>query len=100
MVLDRRKFFKWLGVGTAATVVAPSAVKAMESLCVAPKPTAYRTYVMGKETLFSYPEYVDYANFSSFAISTSIDEVVEKAAAELGAAHSRRIAALVSHAGD
>jgi hypothetical protein len=74
MALNRRKFFKWLGAGTAAAVVAPSVVKAMESLCVAPKPLAYSTYIMGKDAVMG--GYIEYVNFSSFAISLTTDEVV------------------------
>jgi hypothetical protein len=74
MALNRRKFFKWLGAGTAAAVVAPSVVKAMESLCVAPKPLAYSTYIMGKDAFIG--KYIDYINFSCSAISLTTDYVV------------------------
>jgi hypothetical protein len=82
MILNRRKFFKWLGVGTAAAVVAPTMLKALEPLCVAPKTLTYTTYVMGKDAIIS--EYANYVNFSDFALASAMDEAVENAAAELG----------------
>lgn len=90
--MNRRSFFKWLGIGVAAAVVAPSALTITEPVCVE-APKAYSTYVMGKDAIIS--GYFDYANFSDFAIKTSIDELVENTARELGEAHAYRITMLV-----
>lgn len=90
--MNRRNFFKWLGIGAAAAVVAPSVLTLTEPVCVE-APKAYRTYVMGKDVYVA--SYFDYANFSDFAIKTSIDELVEKTAKELGKAHAYRINMLV-----
>lgn len=81
MVLNRRKFFKWVGVGVAASAVAPSVIKAAESLCVAPKTLTYTTYVMGKDAIIG--EYANYCNFSSMAIASAMDEAVADSAKEL-----------------
>ncbi len=79
--MNRRKFFKWLGAGVAAVVVAPTTLFKEESVCVAP--AGYRTYVMGKDAFIA--GYADYSNFSEFADSAAIDEAVSNAAKELGA---------------
>lgn len=97
MILNRRKFFKWLGAGVAASAVAPSVLKAAESLSVAPKTLTYSTYIMGKDAFIG--GYVDYANFSSFALASAIDEVVDNSAKELGYRHSLLLNELVSHVG-
>jgi hypothetical protein len=55
-------------------------------------PAAYSTYVMGQDAFIA--GYVDYANFSDFAISAAIDECVSKAAEELAHTHARRISYL------
>jgi hypothetical protein len=89
--MNRRKFLKWLGVGVAGAAVAPSAFFSEGPTCVA-APKAYSTYVMGRNAMIA--GYVDYVNFSDFAISAAIDEHVSNAAKELGEAHGRRISYL------
>jgi hypothetical protein len=97
MILNRRKFFKWLGVGTAAAVVAPTVLKALEPLCVAPKTLTYTTYVMGKDAIIS--EYANYVNFSDFALASAMDEVVSDTAKELSYQCSLHVSQLVQSCG-
>jgi hypothetical protein len=97
MILNRRKFFKWLGAGTAAAVVAPTVLKALEPLCVAPKTVTYSTYIMGKDAIIG--GYADYANFSHFALASAIDESVANAAKELGYQHGLSVSQLVQSCG-
>jgi hypothetical protein len=84
--VNRRKFFKWLGVGAAIAVAAPYADTVMGPACVAPPavsvaaPAAYATYVMGQDAIIN--SYRDYVNFSDLAITSAIDESVERVNAE------------------
>lgn len=86
--MNRRKFLNWLGVGTAIVAVAPSTLLAEAPAYVAP-PVAYSTYVMGKDAVIS--TYADYMNFSDFAISSSVDDIVAQAAEELGKAAAEEV---------
>lgn len=74
--MNRRKFLGLLAVAPLAAKYAPLLSK------LVPAPTAYRTYICGSAAMIG--EYNEYANFSSFAIASAIDEQVEKAAEELG----------------
>jgi len=87
--MNRRTFLKWLGVGTAIAAVAPSTLLPEAPACVAEPAAGYATYVMGQNAMIG--EYCNYVNFSDFAISAAIDEVVSNAAEELGNASARRI---------
>jgi hypothetical protein len=102
--MNRRSFLTFLGVGMAAVVVAPVAVKAVvpssfdtsdfhECTCGAPKPligTAEEWCPVhgSKECLESITastkEYADYESFSDFQISSAIHASVNEAAAQLG----------------
>lgn len=78
--MNRRKFLSRLGVGIAVAAVAPSVLLAEAPACVV---------VAAPLTMPILPvevigEYCNYANFSSFAIATAIDEQVAYAAEELG----------------
>lgn len=77
--VNRRSFFKKLGIGMAVAAVAPSAFALMEPTCVAPK--AYATYIMGKDAVMT--SYVDYVNFSEMALSKALDESFSNAAEEM-----------------
>lgn len=81
--MNRRKFFRFLGIGAAVAVVAPYADTVMGPACVAPPavPAAYSTYVMGKEAIIG--SYYNYANFSDFAISAALDDTIQDVATEL-----------------
>src|ERR1700693_4115201 len=109
MILNRRKFFKWLGAGTAAAVVAPSAVEAIESTVSRKDPWSNytETNIPGSwscvgRSLREGPceycyqtklecgctrgqctcpvlQYADYSNFSQFAIQSSTDDMVKEA---------------------
>jgi hypothetical protein len=81
--VNRRKFLQWLGVGAVGAAVAPSILLSEGPACVAPvaAPAAYTTYIMGQDAVIS--GYADYANFSSFALASAIDDSVAEAAAEL-----------------
>jgi hypothetical protein len=68
--MNRRKFLGLLAVAPLAAKYAPL----LSKLVPAPATPVYA--VIG--------EWNDYANFSSFAIASAIDEQVEKAAEELG----------------
>lgn len=87
--MNRRKFFKWLGVGIAGAAVAPSALLAMEPVCVTRELAQYTPFMP-----HLVEGYADYSNFSSFALTEAIDKAVAQAAAELGAAAGRDISAL------
>jgi len=80
-MMNRRNFLKWLGVGSAAAVVAPSILLSKESVCATP-------------IAANVNQYSDYSNFSQFALEADWDEVVMQVAKELGAAAGRDIAAL------
>lgn len=81
--MNRRSFLKWMGVGVAGVVVAPSVLLSEGPACVAPD--------AGFATIAAYE---DYANFSSFSLAAAIDTHVLQAAKELGKAHERRIFSL------
>jgi hypothetical protein len=74
--MNRRKFLGLLGIAPLAVKYAPLLSK------LAPAPTAYSTYICGSAAMIG--EYNDYANFSSFATVSAIDDCVAKAAEELG----------------
>lgn len=119
MVLNRRKFFKWLGVGTAVAAVAPSVLTSMEPAVTGNVLVAQAIhgmqlscscasdsfwdgpceYCQRQPKVTSYNEYVDYANFSSFAIANSIDEAVNDVAIELAYRQKVLLNELVSHVG-
>lgn len=100
--ISRRRFFKWLGAGTAAVVVAPSAL----AVCADPWCGSIAGEgIIPHDELHEYPanisyytEYADYTNFSSFALAASIDNIVANAAKELGEAAARDIASLHAQA--
>jgi hypothetical protein len=121
--MNRRQFFKWLGVGAAAAVVAPSAFATEPSACVAPvcnlsdygtypwvehKPyqcsCAGRSFWEGEcEWCHAHPaprqpieNYADYTNFSSIISVSSIDDPVALAAKELGYRAGLSVQRLVS----
>jgi hypothetical protein len=81
MVLNRRKFFKWLGVGAAVAAVAPYVDLPAVPACVAPKTVEYTTCVLGEDAFIS--SYADYVNFSDFAIASAIDDAVADYAKEI-----------------
>lgn len=99
--MNRRAFLRWMGVGTVAVVAAPAALKAMGP---APVTKSYNFVQQAALTpppeLVCHPvyiaEYNEYANFSSFALESAIDESVENAAKQLAEAHGNRIERLVS----
>jgi hypothetical protein len=68
--MDRRSFLGRLIAGTAAIAVAPTL---LSEPFMTPAPIAA-----------TIGEYFEYANFSSFAIASSIDELVSNSAVELG----------------
>jgi hypothetical protein len=82
MEINRRKFFKWLGVGAAVAVVAPYVPLPKE-----PPLSGWHFDTVRADDVLS--EYGNYVNFSSFAIAASLDDCVANAAAELGAAAGR-----------
>lgn len=88
--MNRRKFLKWLGVGSAAVVAAPSVLASLGTDCVAVDPLLGAVVPAGA----FISEYASYTNFSSFALSAPIDSVVANAAKELGEAAGRDIASL------
>src|SRR5882724_160465 len=102
--MNRRKFFKWLGVGTAAAVVAPSALASCgDPWCgsiagegIIPHDELHDSWDGPSESVVR--GYADYTNFSSFALAAAIDDIVSQSAAELGAAAGRDIAALQARA--
>jgi hypothetical protein len=77
--MNRRNFFKQLGIGA---VTAVAVTHGLDLAAPVAKSTAYSTYVMGRNAVIG--SYMDYCNFSSFAITTAIDEHVQFAAEELG----------------
>lgn len=75
--MNRRGFLKWVGVGAAAVVVAPKALlKAGEVIPSEAAPVVERVWL----------QYGDYVNFSSFVISSAIDESVSNTAKQLSEA--------------
>jgi len=84
--MNRRSFFKWLGAGAAAAVVAPSAFLVAES--------SLSEHSIGMGPHDEGYHYENYTNFSDFALKSAIDDVVANTAKELGAAAGRDIAAL------
>jgi hypothetical protein len=75
-VMNRRKFFKWLGAGVAVAAIAPTALLRED-----PSLSGWVAHDFISPSPFN--EYGDYTNFSSFAISTAIDDSVSSAAQEL-----------------
>jgi hypothetical protein len=100
--MNRRKFLKWLGVGTAAAVVAPSAIaECTDPWCgsiagegIIPHDELHSWNATTYYNTMGLDTYNDYSSFSQFAIESSIDQVVQNAAKELGAAAGRDISAL------
>lgn len=110
--MNRRKFFKWLGVGIAGAAVAPSLATPMGPGCVATSCSCSgRSFWEGrceycqahklvcgcdrtKGCTCPVLSYADYSNFSQFALIASMDETVMQCAKELGEAAGRDIAAL------
>lgn len=70
--MNRRSFLSRLGMGIAVAAVAPTALFTETPVCMAAPVAA------------TIGEYYDYANFSSFAIASALDECVGNAAKELG----------------
>jgi hypothetical protein len=68
--MNRRRFLKWVGAGTAAVAVAPTALFHEGPACVAAVPT-------------TIGEYAEYVNFSSFALASSMDEIIANTAKQL-----------------
>jgi nitrate reductase assembly molybdenum cofactor insertion protein NarJ len=89
MGMNRRSFFRKAATGAAVLAIATSPAMAGFDWFMEENPD-YNPF--SAEVL----EYVDYTNFSSFAITSSIDQMVEQAAAELAKAYGIRIAALVN----
>lgn len=86
--MNRRKFFKWMGAGTVAVVVAPTArlsegpvveQSRMECGCIYGQCTCE---VLG---------YNDYVNFSSFALAASMDKAVANVGRQLAQDQARGI---------
>lgn len=89
--MDRRKFLKRLGIGAATVTVAPKAIEAVCTCASGFKPLIGTSEdwcdIHGAplaECSSVVRDYGDYANFSSFANCQQIDDVVMKAAEELG----------------
>lgn len=93
--MNRRKFLSWLGVGAAAVVAAPSVLFDDGGICPISEPELLWQSNVGYCTL-GLKEYVEYTNFSQFAISTSLDDIVANAAAELGHAAGLEINRLMA----
>ena len=103
--MDRRKFLQRLGIGVATVAVAPKAIEAVCSCEGGFKPligTAEEwCNVHGTPLVECSPtvkEYGDYTNFSQFANCEQIDDVVMKAAEELGRSAGEEIARLGNYA--
>lgn len=119
--MNRRRFFKWLGAGTAAVVVAPAAILPKESH-VQTHPWDYpaeldncscsgRSFWEGpcdwcsthsrecgcpysKSCTCTVLGYADYSSFSSFALSSSIDESITNVANEMAHRAGRSVSEL------
>ncbi len=91
--MNRRKFFKWLGVGIAGAAVAPSLSTVMGPECVAKEIAPYTPFMP-----HLVEQYADYSSFSDFALIAAMDSIVAQAADELGAAAGRSIADLHARA--
>lgn len=87
--MNRRKFLKWIGLGAIAATIAPQFLERIDPVLNIPVPV---NAVIG--------EYNNYANFSSFAVKESIDEVVENSAIELGYQVGQSISLLYATAFD
>ena len=82
--MDRRKFLKYLGVGTATAavvVVAPELVEHAIGMGPVDEPYMF-AYGHGTEVAH-ISEYADYSDFSELAIHESMDDIVAEAAKEL-----------------
>lgn len=90
--ISRRRFFKWLGVGAAAAVVAPSALAVMEPSCARKSPWDGE-YGYHYDTIRG-DEYADYTDFSSFSHHAALDEIVENAGKELSEQAARSIVSM------
>jgi hypothetical protein len=80
--MNRRKFLSWMGIGAAVAVAAPSTLFS----------NAPDTFATLKEKHLlcdladygtTYGDFCNYSNFSAFAITSSIDDCVANAAAEM-----------------
>jgi hypothetical protein len=99
VIVNRRKFFKWLGVGTAAVAVAPATLLPKEPVVEQSCSCALRGSWEGECHWCHYNkmecgcirghctctilDYSDYCKFSSFSIASSIDEMVSDCAVDL-----------------
>lgn len=99
--MDRRAFLKKLGLGAATVAVAPIAVEAACTCAGGFKPLIGTSEewcsIHGTPLTECMPvlkDYVEYTNFSQFANCEEIDEVVMKAAEELGRSFGERISGL------
>jgi len=99
--MNRRKFFRWLGLGTAVAAAAPSTLLAMGPACVETCCSCSgRSFWEGacdychenvmecgcnrtKGCTCKVLDYRDYASFSMVSVNESIDRMVSDAAAEL-----------------
>jgi len=74
--VNRRSFFKRAAMGAAALAVAP---------------TLLSEPFMPQPIVATIGEYAEHTSFSSFAVATSIDEVVQNAAVELGTRYGQSL---------
>ena len=116
--MNRRRFLKWLGVGSAAVVVAPIAIAAAEPSMSGGfhydvvKADAFhctcsaRSFWEGRcdycmahlGTEEPIKSYADYSNFSDMQLNAALDDIISNTAKELGEAAGRDIAALQAKA--
>lgn len=93
--MNRRKFFKWLGVGSVAAVVAPSAllVEGPAYLTTPKPPVEWATNGIPTAAM----EYAEYTSFSAFTIASSVDDCVSDAAQELAHRSGLMLNEMVKH---
>jgi hypothetical protein len=96
--MNRRKFFRWLGLGTAV-VVAPAALVPEGPVCVETCCSCSgRSFWEGEcDYCTAHPRprplltWVDYQNFSSFSVACSIDPKVADASSHFADSAARGI---------
>lgn len=91
--MNRRKFFRWLGVGSVAAVVAPSTLLFSE-------PSSFDKLKAEHKVcdLADYGNrYANYTNFSAYALASAIDDSVSYAASELGSRSGLMLNEMVKH---